>query len=148
MRQTNDSLTNKYNYTCEFCRIDYIPNRRFFQKYCSNSCRSKAYYHRNKSIINNDEELIIKKSKKKENKKKNKIDSMSLAGVGNATAGKLAADVLLKIFTKEENLPATKGDIKALKEKMKRYHLIINVPQKENGTYAHFDIETKRLIYF
>ena len=44
--ETNVRITEKYKYKCDYCSKKYKPKRRRAQKYCSNSCRSKAYRKR------------------------------------------------------------------------------------------------------
>ncbi len=147
MRNTNDYLTNNHTYECEYCHKEYVPKRRFAQKYCSNSCRSKAYHQRNKNKIQEKKPPKIKKDKSKK-REKTKIDKMSFAGAGNAAAGTLAADLLTKVFTPKQNQPATKGDIDLLLNKLQRYHRILNMESKPDGRLPYFDHETKMVIYF
>ena len=70
-----------------------------------------------------------------------------MAGIGNATAGSLAADAVKSILTVPDNRPATKGDIKMLFTKMKRYHRVLNLPFGTNSSVPHFDMETKNIVY-
>lgn len=143
MRKTNVHLPDKHKYNCEYCHEEFIPKRRFVQKYCSDSCRSKAFHIKNKSNIK-----PTKKDKKKRKKKKTKIEKMSLAGVGNSAVGTLAIDALTKIFTHENNLPATKADIQSLSRKIKRYHRVTNIASKPDGKLPYFDTETCCVVYF
>tara|TARA_R110002073_G_scaffold72537_1_gene177070 strand:- start:31645 stop:32067 length:423 start_codon:yes stop_codon:yes gene_type:complete len=128
-------------YTCEYCFNEFEPTRRRVQKYCSDTCRSKAYYARQTS---KDQNELVKVADQAAN---TKIDTMSLAGIGNATAGKLLADGLKSTFTPEDNKPATKGDLKKLKELIiPRYHKINNLPA-QNGLPPHFDLESNEVVY-
>ena len=73
---------------------------------------------------------------------------MSVAGIGNAAVGALVATVLGSVFTNESSKPATKGDIIALANKIKRYQKVINLPFRNNGTRPYCDMETKQIVYF
>ncbi|MEP3371680.1 MAG: hypothetical protein ABJO28_15725 [Maribacter dokdonensis] len=115
------------------------------QKFCSATCRSKAHHQKNKK------ETLKPTSEIKpfDNgpKIKNKVEGMSLPGIGNATAGALAAGVLKDVFTNPNDRPATKGDIMALRRANQRYQRILNLPMKPDGTLPYFDMETKRVVY-
>ena len=130
-----------YLYTCQYCSKDYKPNRRKKQKYCSNSCRVRAFKIRNTK----DRNLPVKEDEKR---KKLKIEKMSFAGVGNAAVGTLAVNLATNLFTNEENKPATKKDLKNLVSSLKqRYYPILNIPIRRDGAKAHYDMETKNFIY-
>lgn len=138
----------KRHYKCHYCRKKYVPNKRRTQKYCSASCRSKAFHLRQSSKKKGMEIQVSKPGLGKPASKDLKIEKMSLAGVGNATAGVLAVNVLTKIMTPNNNKPATKGDINRIEEKLSRFHRISNLPGQSDGSLPYFDIETKTLIYF
>lgn len=72
---------------------------------------------------------------------------MSLPGIGNATAGSLAADGIKALFTTPDDRPATKGDLKALAKKSERYHKVVNLPPRADGTFPYFDMETNKIVY-
>lgn len=135
-----------YHYSCEYCGIKYVPKRRKKQKYCSNSCRTRAFQLRNPKL-GSTLPSIEKKSEP------NKIDKMSLAGIGNATAGALLAEGISvtakKIFSNKDSEPATKKDIEMLLRALSkdRYKLIINLVPKPDGYKAHFDSFTNNLVY-
>jgi len=145
-------MEGKKYYTCDYCYKEFEPSRRRVQKYCCASCRSKAYHSRK---TNNEE--LTETSKKIDGIKvpdfapfpaKTKVETMSLAGMGNAAAGSLAADAVKTIFTPMDSKPATKGDIKNLTYKLvKRYHRVVNVDPQSNGALPYFDMETNELIY-
>ncbi|MFC0604571.1 hypothetical protein [Winogradskyella pulchriflava] len=130
-------------YTCEYCYKEYIPKRRGVQKYCSNSCRSNACRVRNSSNTKTDA------IKHLENKDLNRSEEkMSLAGVGNATAGVMIANTIKAVFTKEDDKAATKRDLKLLTEKLfSRYHLVMNLEPNSNGEYPYFDLEKNIIVY-
>jgi len=131
-----------YLYTCQYCGKEYKPNRRKKQKYCNNSCRTRAYQLRNPKLGS----TVPSVEKTPESVK---IDKMSLAGVGNAVAGTIAGNALTSLFTSEENKPATKRDLQNLINNSKqRYYPILNVPMRLDGAKPFFDLETKKLIYF
>ena len=75
-------------YTCEYCYNEFEPTRRRVQKYCSNTCRSKAYHYR-KAVPN----TLPASQLKNENisttstPSKTKTETISAAGIGNAAAG-------------------------------------------------------------
>jgi hypothetical protein len=126
-----------YLYTCGYCSKEYKPSKRIKQKYCSASCRVRAFKIRNAKVNN----LPTKKTS-------NKIEQMSLAGVGNATAGVLAVNLVTNLLTKEENKPATKKDLKNLMSSLKqRYYPIVNIPIRIDGAKPYYDTQTNRLIY-
>jgi Fe-S-cluster-containing dehydrogenase component len=139
-------------YKCKYCFKEFEPKRRLVQKYCSNSCRSKAYHVRQlKNTNKNNNTTAIEVPKPMSLPPipaKTKIDKVSIAGVGNATLGNLAASSLKSIFTPENNKPATKGDLNKLLDKLNyRYHLINNYPPQPNGTFAYFDLQTNEMVF-
>lgn len=133
-----------YNYTCGYCGKDYIPKRRKVQKYCSASCRTRACKIRNAAAKN---KLELQNTTKSE-VSKNKVEQMSLAGVGNAVAGTLAVNTLTSLLTREENKPATKKDIKEIKELLlQRYHEVLNLNLDFYGNSPYYDMETQTIVY-
>lgn len=127
-----------YLYTCGYCNKEYKPNKRQKQKYCSDSCRVRAFNIRKA----NSSRLPSKKAP-------NKIEQMSFAGVGNTVAGVVAVDLAKSLFTREENKPATKKDLKNLLNSLKqRYYPILNMPIRFDGAKPYYDLETNRLVYF
>jgi len=132
----------KYKYTCNYCSKQYVPKRRKVQKYCSNTCRSKAHFQKNKlsKNIKNKSQLV-----NQENQQKEKIN---LAGIGNAAIANVATDALTRLLTYEDNKPATKGDLKKLITQFKnRYEKINNLPMRLDQTVAYFDNERKEVVY-
>lgn len=97
---------DKYLYTCQYCGKEYKPNRRYKQRFCTNSCRVNAFNYIKKS------NSVLKSELKNESQNPVQIEKMSFTGIGNAAVGSLAINTITKIFTKEENLPATKKDIR------------------------------------
>ncbi len=142
-------------YICEYCFTEYRPTRRRVQRYCSASCRSNAYHHRKKQqILKETIEVVqnVKNSehhlkKNEEKKEKTSVDKMSLAGVGNSMAGTLLSEAAISLFTKQDNKPATKGDIKALENSLKRYQRIRNLKPDSEGRLAYYDMRKMELIY-
>jgi hypothetical protein len=130
-----------YLYTCQYCSKQYKPNRRIKQKYCSNSCRTRAF------VIRNGKELKIPSNEISKIADK-KSESMSWAGVGNAAAGTLALNLATNLFTNEENKPATKKDLKNLMLNLnQRYHSIKNISNRPDGTKPYYDSETQCIVY-
>ena len=74
---------------------------------------------------------------------------ISLAGVGNAAIANVVTDLTKSVFTREENKPATKGDLRALmnQQPQQRYLPVYNAPQRNDDTAAFYDTTTKHLIY-
>lgn len=139
-------MKNLRYYICEYCVKEFEPQRRGVQKYCSNSCRSKAYHARQKLKINQRSTDLTLNGPITGNQ--STPEKMSIAGVGNAAAGTLAVDLVKNLLTKESSKPATKGDIKALIGKLQgRYHLVKNMPIDKFGRYAYFDMTNNVVVY-
>jgi carotenoid cleavage dioxygenase-like enzyme len=131
---------DNFLYKCQNCGKEYKPNRRRKQKYCSNSCRTTAFKLRNKKGNLPSKEI--------ETKKPLQVEKISWAGVGNAAAGTLAVNVATSLFTSEENKPATKKDLKEMKELIiKRFHPILNMSPNAFGNHPFYDAETKSVVY-
>lgn len=132
--------------TCNNCGNDYTPSRKGVQKFCSNSCRSRYWFlkQKDKKVTEKDiapisEDNILPKTKQ---------EQISFAGVGNATAGTLIADGLKSVLTKSENKPATKKDIQELKDLIfQRYLPVNNMENDAIGRRAFYDIQTKHIVY-
>ncbi|MEH1009198.1 hypothetical protein VDP25_15775 [Winogradskyella sp. ECml5-4] len=131
---------NKF-YTCAYCFKEFEPKRRRVQRYCSNTCRSKAYHARKT------ESLTLTTPSSEVTTPTPQNENMSLAGVGNAAAGSLAAQGLKHVLTAPQNRPATKADIENIASKLKRYHKVKNLPANAQGALPYFDIETKEIKY-
>jgi hypothetical protein len=130
-----------YHYTCLYCGKTYKPNRRKKQKYCSNSCRTRAFQIRNPKLGS----TVPQVEKKSELVK---IEKMSVPGVGNAVAGAAIVKIAENLFTSEQNKPATKKDIRELKESIiSRYFPILNIPPNNLGEHPFFDMQIKHLVY-
>jgi hypothetical protein len=139
-------MIDKEFYNCSYCFKEFEPKRRRVQKYCSNTCRSKAHHARkSKSFLSTTKSGDISIP---DNIPTPKKESMSMAGVGNATAGTLAAGAIKALLTKESNKPATKGDLTQLLEKMNgRYHLVKNMQPNFRSEYPFFDLVEGVLVY-
>ncbi|WP_338731506.1 hypothetical protein [Mangrovimonas cancribranchiae] len=140
---------NKF-YICGFCYEEYVPTRRGAQKYCSDTCRSKAYHHRKKAQHQEQTEKSPTSFEDITPQKEQQVavEKMSFAGVGNAAAGQVLADGVKTFLTKKENRPATKKDINTMVSKIKgRYHLITNMSPKPNGQRPYYDMERKEVVY-
>ena len=72
---------------------------------------------------------------------------MSMAGVGNAAAGNGLVMVAKHLLTKEENRPATKGDLKRMSLKWERYQFIKNMNPNIKGQKPYFDNELGFVVY-
>ncbi len=81
-------------------------------------------------------------------KKEEKEQRISIAGIGNAAIANVATGFAKNIFTREENKPATKGDLKALlNQSQQRYLPVNNAPHRNDGTKAFYDSENKVVVY-
>ncbi|AXO79669.1 hypothetical protein DZC78_04470 [Olleya aquimaris] len=131
---------DRYTYNCNYCGVEYTPRRRRIQKYCSNSCRVNAFKQRQ---VQNQNLPTVKKTASVVTQ-----DKMSWSGVGNAAAGSLAVNLVSSLLTKEENKPATKGDIKNLLYGSSSKDILIkNVPPRVDGSRAYFNTIQQILIY-
>ena len=142
-------IEHKKHYICKYCFETYIPKRRRVQKYCSNTCRSKAH-HAKKSKTKFSLPAIDPKSNKQLSLPQitPKENTLSAAGIGNAAIGNLAASSLKALFTSEDNKPATKGDLKLLLEKLEwRFHPVSNLPMGLDGSFPYYDLETGMIVY-
>ena len=129
-----------YLYTCHYCNKEYKPKRRKKQKYCSNSCRTLAFNLKKKTQLS----LPTQKNKTS----KTSIEKMSVAGIGNAAVGTFAANTITNWLTRDENKPATKKDIKEIKELvLQRYHEILNMQTDPYGNYPYYDIDSRTVVY-
>ncbi len=140
----------KKKYYCEHCGDEYVPKRRGVQRFCSTSCRT-LQWRKNKADkreqllpteVSN--ELQTLKAPEKETRK----ESISLAGATNAALGTAAVDLVKKIFTSKEDMPATKRDIQEVKALLKeRYLLIKNINKDCYGRSAYYDVLTSKMVY-
>lgn len=133
-------------YICRYCFEEFKPRRRHVQKYCSNSCRSKAHHFRNKKAGLNISGEVSKQEVVAETGP-NKIEGMSLPGIGNSFVANAAYKLAENVFTAQMNKPATKGDIKEIIRRMDRYHKITNLPLREDGFVPLYDIDTQQIVY-
>ena len=133
---------DQYLYKCQYCGKDYKPRRRHKQKFCSNSCRVNAFNIRTKK------DKSIAKVSTNPTEINNKKEGISLAGIGNATIANFTTDLAKTFFTREENKPATKGDIQALLNGSKeRYLPVSNLPVRNDGALPFYDTVTKEMIF-
>lgn len=145
-----------FKYNCAYCHEEFIPKRRYAQKYCSNSCRSKAYHRRQvekdgveKDSIKEDNNSLpqVVQPNEVSIEKKNAIEKMSPSGVGNALLGNLIFELGKNLLTSDDSKPATKKDIAMLLDKLGRYHLISNLPSRPFGKLPYFDLHTNKVVY-
>jgi len=130
-----------YHYICNYCGKEYIPTRRKVQKHCSNSCRTRSYQLRNPKLGSTMPALQQKKNPMQ-------IDKVSLAGVANAALGTAAVDLAKYMFTSDEHKPATKKDLREIKELLtKRFRLVGNIPRDGLGNSPFFDMLTSNVVY-
>lgn len=130
-----------YHYICHYCGKEYVPTRRKVQKHCSNSCRTRSYQLRNPKLGSSLPALQQKKNP-------TQIDKVSLAGVANAALGTVAVDLAKYMFTSDEHKPATKKDLREIKELLtKRFRLVGNIPRDGLGNSPFFDMLTSNIVY-
>jgi len=146
---------------CQQCGELYIPTRKGVQKFCSSSCRSrfwflkkqkkttssKAQQNLDKLFEQKNQELVEVKEQQP-----NRIEKMSISGVGNAAAGNLVADAVTSIakniFQSENSKPATKGDLEILQRQLnKRYSPVMNV-NNQLGKKAYYDKELYKIVFY
>lgn len=147
-------MENKY-YTCQFCRKEFIPTRRKIQKFCSDTCRNKHFFHKKKLVTKKDLNEAVK-TEEQQNLEKEKepiaVEEMSASGVGNAAVGALLVEGvkgIAKAFQAEHNKPATKGDIEELRNLINtRYFEVHNIPSDMYGRKAYFDMGTGNIVYY
>ena len=71
-----------------------------------------------------------------------------MAGIGNAAIAIGATDFVKTIFTKEENKPATKGDLLGMLSKIQlRYMPISNIPNRGDGARPFYDSGTETIVF-
>ncbi|WP_243472787.1 hypothetical protein [Winogradskyella sp. MH6] len=134
---------DKY-YICKYCYKEFEPKRRRVQKFCSNTCRSKDFHARNTNKTTD----FAKEALPKIVEQSKRTEKISIAGIGNATAGTLLANEIKSFFTSEKNKPARVGDIHLLIEKLEmRYHPINNRPPNSFGQLPYFDLMTNEIVF-
>ncbi|MHA7843639.1 MAG: hypothetical protein ACX93I_09990 [Winogradskyella sp.] len=137
-------MKNTKYYICKYCYKEFEPKRRRVQKYCSNTCRSKAYHARKTSGT----AIEIKTIPPNISEEPKQSEKMNLAGIGNATVGNLLAQGIKTVFTKEDEKPATKGDLKKFMDILEyRYLPIKNLPPNNNGEIPFYDVIKSEIIY-
>ncbi|MFK8061107.1 MAG: hypothetical protein AB8B78_13585 [Polaribacter sp.] len=130
------------NYECQYCKKEYVPKRRRVQKFCSNSCRVGSHQLKNKKL---NKELVEKENRSKFDKVK--INQMSFSGVGNSVAGTLAVEAIKSPLIREENKPATKGDLKQFLIKQEQFQEIVNMKKDDFGRKPFYDTKSKSIVY-
>ncbi|OMP29940.1 hypothetical protein [Mangrovimonas sp. DI 80] len=130
-------------YICHYCQKEYTPKRRRAQKFCSNSCRSKAHHAKGSKPTT---EVIVTEPKEE---KKQTVESMSIAGVGNAATGTAIVELIKSFLTPELKKNVTKEDLNTLVTRIKgRYHPIKNHPSLPDGKKPFYDMETQEIVYW
>ena len=134
-----------YLYNCKNCQKPYIPKRRGVQKYCSDSCRSRAYQLRKNLGL-----------KKPTNQTDNKTDgvknesssTINAASIMNAFIAAFGYDAIKGLLTPAGSKSVTRNDLNKLIDKIdQRYIPLRNVPMRDDGTYAFCDKKTESLVY-
>lgn len=133
---------------CDYCNKEYIPKRRWVQRFCSNKCRASFHRIKNKTpttLIQKNEELITNGNLPIN--KKVKVEEVSLAGFTNAALGAGAVALFQNLFRSEANKPATKTDLLKLVTQAKRFHKVKNLQPNIMGEYPYFDLEKGEVVY-
>lgn len=134
---------NIYLYKCHYCGVEYLPKRRNKQKYCCNSCRVNAFNIRKKA--NSKSNLKVESINKE---KTNKVEKISMAGIGNAAIANAITDFGKAVLINNENKPATKKDLKEFVRSLtSRYYPVKNAPIRNDGTSAYYDSKQKEVVY-
>lgn len=136
-----------HTYNCLYCHEEYIPKRRHSQKYCSNSCRSKAYHIRNRS--NKKPQPAIEQQEKTETKKQETLKEM-FKSFAIVFGGSYLSDKIQALLTAPDDKPSTKGDVKIILDcilQVRQLYKIEDGPTGPNGEIAYFDIFSKRIVY-
>ena len=138
---------DKPEYNCHYCGKSYEPKRRYVQLYCCTSCRVSAHKRRKKMSSTLPKNGLSLPQKEINNKQK-----ISMAGIGNAAIANIATDLAKNIFTREENKPATRGDIGDIKallneQPKQRYLPVYNAAIRNDGTTAYYDTISKQVVY-
>jgi len=134
---------------CKHCQQQYIQ-RRSNHLYCSASCRTKASYERNgykyisghyekiehsdtknlPSTTINDDLILAVQSLEKRVEQLGNHNVLNANSVKEAALGTMAADVgvyAAKRLFAPKSLPATKGDVEAIKEEIKRLSALVKL---------------------
>jgi hypothetical protein len=133
-------------YECQYCKKEFIPKRRKIQKFCSNSCRVSFHRFKNVGLALKSTDLKVKEEEQVSSKMK--VDHISTAGVANSAIGTGIVELAKNLFTREEDKPATKGDVLKLAASLKRYHKIKNLPLNQIGQIPYFDLTQGIVVYF
>ncbi|MFL1013226.1 hypothetical protein [Flavisericum labens] len=136
-------------YTCTYCFKEFEPKRRRVQKYCSNSCRNKAYHARKTKpstpALTNDKLPAVNEKPENITKK----ETMKFTGVGETVVGMVAYEAGKALLTPIQSKSATKKDIQELKAFISgtRYLPIKNMPNDNFGRRPFYDVETEEVVY-
>jgi len=144
---------------CKHCSLIF-ESRRSNHVYCSASCKTKASYKRNNyKYVSGHYQKQNEFDKVSQGNTgladtsngTNKKNDINVSSISNVVIGSAAADTIsygLKKLLAPNTLPATKGDLNLLTEKiLGRYHLIKNLPQNSNREFPYFDIENQEVVY-
>ena len=138
-----------YLYKCHYCGKEYKPNKRGKQRFCKASCRVRSFNKKKEVGLSKpkiENKIALPMNSENQLIKPIKIETMSMAGVGNAFAGTVAVNLLSSLLTSEENKPATKKDLMNIVGQSKRFHLVKNIPPKL-GYVAFYDMHNQCVVY-
>ena len=138
-----------YLYKCHYCGKEYKPNKRGKQRFCKASCRVRSFNKKKEVGLSKpqiENEIAIPMNSDNQLLKPLKIETMSMAGVGNTFAGTVAVNLLSSLLTSEENKPATKKDLINIVGQNKRFHAVKNIPPKL-GHVAFYDMQSQCVVY-
>lgn len=131
---------------CKHCEKLYIPKRYGAQKYCSDSCRSRAYQLR--KSVGLKKPSIQSKDKTEEVKNETSPTTINAASIMNAFIAAFGYDAIKGLLTPAGSKSVTRNDLNKLIEKIdQRYIPLRNIPMKNDGTYAFCDKKTESLVY-
>ena len=145
-RKTNVTFTHMYLENCQNCGKTYIPKRRGVQKYCTTSCRSRAYQLRKSAGLK--KPSIPSENRTNEVKNESPSATINAASIMNAFIAAFGYDAIKGLLTPAGSKTVTRNDLDKLIEKIdQRYIPIRNVPMRSDGTYAFCDKKTESLVY-
>lgn len=133
----------KGKYKCVLCENEFEPTKRGLQRFCTSKCRKKYHYHLTKKVGLFPAQLKATEIVVAE--KKNKIEEMSMSGVGNSYFGALAAlattEVAKNVFAPPK--PKIKEEI----NNNQRLLPVLNLAKRPDGSRPFFDVKQQILIY-
>lgn len=133
----------KGKYKCVLCENEFEPTKRGLQRFCTSKCRKKYHYHLTKKVGLFPAQLKATEIVVAE--KKNKIEEMSMAGVGNAAIGSFAAIAATELA--KNIFAAPKPKLNDEVNNNQRLLPVLNLAKRPDGSRPFFDVKQQILIY-